>query len=385
MTKDKFCLDVVINSIPATEEQGLEYDDTAQEWFPLVSGDSKVVAGYRAATPPIVYGQVKSIPSVTIPAREYPQMVLITAGETPVTGTKYTIHVAPWMETDLGWQKKQTFSVTATAATTTDAILYAALKAKIDAYTGARVQARMLQTVNYTVGNDTGRDDDNTDVFVGQKFTQATSGAVVVVAAAETLTGGTWAGGNAAGAMSLILISGTWNATSKVCTAENGTVFTTAGALTENDDELVLRDVGSYHGATPATKYGQSGIYLNGFTTVSPSVIAEAILAQGIGTLLLAEKAVLTRDGQDVVTGDLMTNPLTDFVAGNFYVRVDVPVTVGANKDALSDMTTGKIKILTVWVLTSGTDDFKAVIHTAALAYITELKACAAASAGGTK
>jgi len=290
------------------------------------------------------------------PNREVRQLVLIgcsTTKETIVASTRYRVEVGnPEASYESHRQYPVAFAYTASStlsgtAATDRAVVYRALRDKINAYAGVYATAYTLTYAAFTLGTSTG--DAATNFVVGETVTQETSALTAKVAKC-TITSGTFAADNAAGHIWLYNLSTEtgWLETAKTLTAAGtaaatvltpattNCVVTVTNATTVHATGLAILDSAGYF-TSSYNRGGKNSVSLTqGFSTDSPEVAIAAAYSMGIGSEMLAQVPVFDPSKQDRISGSLEYDFQKGTVptSGNTYTKC-VIVTADGDEDAL--------------------------------------------------
>ena len=172
------------------------------------------------------------------------------------------------------------------------------------------VTAYSLSYVAFTLGTSTG--DAATNFIIGETVTQETSTITAKVAKCD-ITSGTMAGDDAAGNLWLYDVSDvdSWDAGTKTWTAAgtsagvstNIVVTGTAASQVHNTGIVIVDDAGYF---TSKINRGGSSLVFNraGFSTDTPAISVAASYARGIGSVMVAQKAIWDRGHRDLIQGD---------------------------------------------------------------------------------
>lgn len=319
MTKRPFV--AILNSIEAAGAQVIT-NATSREWSVVTLSTNK-----ENLIGPVPYGAGVRVEYFD-PQAEVRQLVTIgdsTTKETIVASTRYRIEIGnPEHTYETTPNTPKVFAYTSSAtlsgtAATDRAVVYRALRDKINNYAGAHVTAYTLTYAAFTLGTSAG--DAATNFIVGELVTQETSGLTARVAKC-TITGGTFAADNAAGHIWLYNLSTEtgWLETAKTLTAagtvagvSTNCVVTVTNATTVHATGLAILDNAGYF-TSALGRGGKSYVGLTqGFSTDSPTVVIEGKYAMGIGSVMAALKPVYDHSKQDLIAGSLEY----DFQAGS--------------------------------------------------------------------
>jgi hypothetical protein len=322
----KRCVIAILNAIEAAGANVIT-DATAREW-----GISTLSTNKENLLGPFRYGKGVRV-EYFAPLAEVRQLVLIgcsTTKETIVASTRYRIEIGnPESSYESHRQGPAIFAYTSSAtlsgtAATDRAVVYRALRDKINAYAGANCTAYTLTYAAFTGGTST---DDTTNFVVGETVTQETSALTAKVAKC-TITGGTFAGDNAAGHIWLYNLSTEtgWLETAKTLTASahvvaatilvpavSDCIVTVTNATTVHATGLAIVDSAGYF-TSNIQRGGKNSVGVTqGFSTDTPEVAITAVYAMGIATDMINQKPVLDPSKQDLLSGSLEY----DFQAGS--------------------------------------------------------------------
>lgn len=261
------------------------------------------------------------------PQAEVSQLVIVgaaTTKETIVASTRYRVEIGnPEHTYETTPNTPMIFAYTSAAtlsgtAATDRAVVYRALRDKINAASGVYVTAYTLTYAAFTGGTSVG--DAATTFIVGELVTQETSTLTARVAKC-TITSGTFAADNAAGHIWLYNLSTEtgWLETAKTLTAagtvagvSTNCVVTVTNATTVHATGLAIVDNTGYF-TSALGRGGKSYVGLTqGFATDSPVVARAAEYAMGIGSVMVALKPVFDQSKQELIAGSLEY----DFQAG---------------------------------------------------------------------
>ena len=305
----------ILNALEAAGANVID-DTTAKHWSIVKDSTGKeVILG------PVDYGKVATM-EIFASQAEVRQHVVIgasTTKETITASTRYAIVVNEAQDYETEPQGNKTFAYTTAAAlsgtaATDRATVYSALAGKVNAYDGVNVTAYTLTYVAFTAGISTG--DAAANFIIGETVTQETSSETAKVAKCD-ITSGTMAGDDAAGNLWLYDLSDpdSWLSTAVDLTAagtvagvSTNIVVTQTDATTVQNTGIVIVDDAGYF----TSKIGRGGSSLvfnrSGFSTATPSISVAAQYPRGIGSVMVAQKAIFDRGHRDVVQGD------TDFL-----------------------------------------------------------------------
>lgn len=195
---------------------------------------------------------------------EVSQMVFVgRATETIVANTRYRIELWNGLEYEKERQSPFKFAYTSDAVLSGTASIdrvnvFTALMNKINAYAPSHATAYVVSKVAYTIG-------DTAVPVVGEIITQTTSTATAMIVAVNQ-TSGTITGGDGAGTLYLVPLTGTWVATSKVSTGgTSGAVMTTAALVTAGEGLFIVDNAG-YYGSRPNGQRVKSDVQLINYT-----------------------------------------------------------------------------------------------------------------------
>jgi hypothetical protein len=327
------------------------YDNDNKVWAPAKSGAAFTTpTPVETAFPPVPYGAV-SLLKVTHSAAEVKQLALIAGAETLVPGVQYKLIIECPQEAKEFGPAPEIYS-TLCSATDTKTTLYDRILAKWAAYAGSRVTVGHKVTVPYTLG---GAGVVGITPVAGDIMTQTTSGAKIRLTSI-TLTGGTWGGGDAAGVIHGVLISGTWTNAAKTLVDEILTTksCTTTAVLTTDHETIVVEDKGDYFNAGIPKKAGASVVRIVGFTTATVTISCEATYSFGIGTRMLQDIPSWDLQKRNPLSGTAFFNPTVLPVAGTTYSRYDFSVDTSVEIDHLLNTRTNRPSIYSVWVKEDG-------------------------------
>jgi hypothetical protein len=290
----------VLNTIEAA---GANVINASGEW-----GIVETSAGNELLLGMFRDGNLKSVESFD-PVAENPEVVLLGASatkETIAAETRYKVEIGnpdDKYETEKRWPVVHAYT-TATAlsgnADTDRLNVYTALVNKINGYAGNNCTAYLVHEFDFTLGGATGND----ALPVGTTITQQTSGATAVVGKIA-LSGGTFAGGDAAGTIWVYndqvatITDGalTWSWATSTLTQTNATLVLGTGLACVDDSgyftSSLARPGANWYGAT------------QGFS-VSQFELAEApVYAEGIGSDLAALVTRYDHSKQDAIEGNI--------------------------------------------------------------------------------
>jgi hypothetical protein len=287
-------------------------DTTAKHWSIVKDAtDKEVILG------PVDYGKTAKM-EIFASQAEVRQHVVIgasTTKETIVASTRYAIVINEQEDYETQKQGDKVFAYTTAAAlsgtaATDRATVYSALVDKINAYDGVNVTAYTLTYVAFTGGTSTG--DAATNFIIGETVTQETSTETAKVAKCD-ITSGDMAGDDAAGNLWLYDISDvdSWLETAVDLTADGtdagvstNIVVTQTNATTVHNTGIVIVDDAGYF-ISKINRGGASLVFNRaGFSTDVPTISVAPQYARGIGSVMLAQKAIFDRGHRDVVQGD---------------------------------------------------------------------------------
>lgn len=358
----------VLNAIPTTEENGVFHDDAQGIFGVVVSGEE---AAAKVGTAPLVIGPIEYGADIRVDqipyAAEAVLVVNLTDGESIVAGRRYGIKVESNTERVGDWPTKENYTYVAESGDTL-ADVYAILKNKINNNANSRVTCEFVSEAAFTLGKGTG-------TAVGDIVTQETSGATALVVEVSIATG-SFAGGDAAGTIYLRLLSGVWDATAKTLEVTTGNGVTTGVALADDLDNIITIDKGDYWMPTVNGRGGSSVVAIYGFTTVSPTVIQDAVYSAGYGPHLVLTNPVMNIYGTDVVSGDLFHATETPLLGTINYHQVILTVVKKANRGNLSDSISNIPMIYHLFIINSNDTKRDAIIA--------EIVKCAALAYGAT-
>lgn len=365
----------ILNSIEAAGAQVIS-NATSKEWSVVTLSTNK-----ENLIGPVPYGAGIRVEYFD-PQAEVRQLVIVgasTTKETIVASTRYRIEIAnPEHTYETSPNTPKVFAYTSAAtlsgtAATDRAVVYRALRDKMNAYAGAHVTAYTLTYAAFTGGTSTG--DAATNFIVGETVTQETSTLTAKVAKC-TITGGTFAGDNAAGHIWLYDLSDetTWLTTAKTLTAagtvagvSTNCVVTVTNATTVHATGLAIVDNAGYF-TSSLGRGGKSYVGLTqGFSTDTPVVAREAAYSMGVGSVMAALKPVYDDSKMNLIAGSLEY----DFQAGTAvdttktYTKC-VIVTKGSSYDNNGILVEGeKEYILYLDNADADLADFKTALNTA--------------------
>ena len=341
--------------IPTLEAAGANIvDDTTGEFWSVMAASADATALLT-----FDYGKVQSYDYVAS-AAEVRQLVLVgasTSKETIVASTRYSIVIGnPEQDYESHRQHPIVHAYTSAAtlsgtAATDRTTVYDALIAKINAYAGNNVTAYSLTYAAFTLGTSAG--DAATNFTIGDTVTQETSTETAKVARC-TITSGTMAGDDAAGNIWLYDISDedSWLATAKTLTGgTSAVVATVTNATTVHGTGIAILDDAGYF----TSKIGRGGAnYValkSGFATDSVYISAAAVYSRGIGTTMLAQRAVYDHAKQDLLYGDIEMEFQNDAlpVAGATY-RKYIIVYKDGDEDSMGASLEESLSEAILWV-----------------------------------
>jgi hypothetical protein len=310
----------LLNSIEAGGAQVIT-NATSREWSVVTLSTNK-----ENLIGPIPYGKGVRVEYFD-PQAEVRQVVTIgdsTTKETIVASTRYRIEIGnPEHTYETTPNTPKIFAYTSAAtlsgtAATDRAVVYRALRDRINSASGVHVTAYTLTYAAFTLG--TSNADAAANFIVGELVTQETSGLTARVAKC-TITAGTFAADNAAGHIWLYNLSTEtgWLETAKTLTAagtvagvSTNCVVTVTNATTVHATGLAILDAAGYF-TSALGRGGKSYVGLTqGFSTDSPVVARAAEYAMGIGSVMAALKPVFDDSKVNLIAGSLEY----DFQAG---------------------------------------------------------------------
>lgn len=339
----------LIDSIEAGGAQVIT-NSTSREWSVVTLSTNK-----ENLIGPVRYGKGIRVEYFD-PQRENRQLVFVgcsTTKETIVASTRYRVEIGnPEASYESHRQYPVPFSYTSSStlsgtAATDRAVVYRALRDKINAYAGVNVIAYTLTYAAFTGGTSVG--DAATNFVVGETVTQETSNATAKVAKC-TITGGTFAADNAAGHIWLYNLSSetAWLTTAKTLTAAGtaaetiltpattNCVVTVTNATTVHATGLAILDNAGYF-TSSLNRGGKNFVGLTqGFATDTVEIGIAAAYADGIGSAMLAQLPMYDPSKQDLLSGSLEyefqkgTLP----TSGNTYTKCVITVADG-DEDSL--------------------------------------------------
>lgn len=312
------------------------------------------------------------------PQAEVRQLVIIgaeTTKETIVASTRYRIEIGnPEASYESHRQEPAVFAYTSSStlsgtAATDRAVVYRALRDKINAYAGANCTAYTLTYAAFTGGSDAGTN--LTNFVIGETVTQETSALTAKVAKC-TVTGGTFVGDNAAGHIWIYNLSNetNWLTSAKTLTGTSTVVCTVTNATTVHATGLAIVDSAGYF-TSNLQRGGKNYVGVTqGFSTDTPVVAIAAEYAMGIAEDMIAQAPVFDVSKQDLIRGSLEY----DFqkgstpTAGYTYTKC-VIVTADGDEEALGGTPEVSERVSIIYVYYSDADlgDFKNAL-TAAIA-----------------
>lgn len=304
----------ILNTIEDTAVQ-LVVDGDAKQWS-LV----KTSAGNETLLGPFATGKIKSIEAV-VPATEKTQLVIVDAAttgkETIVASRRYRIEIGnPEHSYETFRQIPAVHAVTAAAtlsgtAATDRAVIYRALRDKINAYGGNNATAYTLTYAAFTLGGSVGNA--ATNFIVGETVTQETSGLTAKVAKC-TITSGTFHGDDAAGNIWLYNLSTEtgWLETLKTLTAAGTVAGVSTNCVVSVTDATTVHAVGLAvvdnvgYFTSHISRGGANYVGLTqGFSAVTPEVAIAAVYPVGIGSVMAALAPQYDHAKQNLLRGDL--------------------------------------------------------------------------------
>lgn len=352
-------------------------DATAREWsIVTLSTNMENLIG------PIRYGKGVRVEYFD-PLAETRQIVCIgasTSKETIVASTRYRVEIGNSESSyESHRQEPAKFAYTASAtlsgtAATDRAVVYRALRDKINAYGGANVTAYTLTSAAYTLGTSVG--DAATTCIIGEIVTQETSTETAQVAY-MTITSGTMAADNAAGVIYLFNLSAeaTWLETAKTLTCagtvagvSTNIVVTATNATTVHATGLAIRDTAGYF-TSNIQRGGKNYVGVTqGFSTDTPVVTLAAVYAMGIGNDMIAQAPRFDVSKQDLIGGSLEYDFQNSSVptAGYTYTKC-VITTADGDEDSLGGTLESSEREQVLYVYYSDADlaDFKVALSAA--------------------
>lgn len=303
-----------INLLNTTGGNNVKSDTTAKQIVICELNSASPVVPYA---PPIPFGTYISTEIFTY-AAEVRQMATIgaeTTKETVVASQVYTVKIgSPLHKYESKKGKLIPFSYRAPAtlsgtAATDRAALYTSLVTKINAYSENWVTAYNLTQATYTGGTSSGNA--ATNFILGETVTQETSTLTAKVAKCDIDTG-TFYGDDAAGTIwlyDLDATDATWLVTQKTLTAagtvagvSTNCVVTVTNATTVHNVGILLIDDAGYFTSHPE-RYGRNHIYIDGFSVDAVEYGRAATYPLGVGSEMVANQPVYSRDGNDLVSG----------------------------------------------------------------------------------
>ena len=308
----------ILDSIEAAGAQIIT-DATVREWSIVTLSTNK-----ENLIGPIRYGKGVRV-EYFAPVREVRQVVLIgcsTSKETIVASTRYRVSIGnPEATYETHRSTPAPFAYTSSStlsgtAATDRAVVYRALRDKINAYAGIYATAYTLTYAAFTGGTSAG--DAATNFVVGETVTQETSNLTAKVAKC-TITSGTFAADSAAGNIWLYNLSTEtgWLETAKTLTAAGtaaatiltaattNCVVTVTNATTVHATGLAIVDSAGYF-ISDLNRGGKNYVGVTqGFVTDTPEVAIAAVYSMGIGTTMLSRMPVFDPSKQDLISGSL--------------------------------------------------------------------------------
>ena len=310
----------LLNSIEAGGAQVIS-NATSREWSVVTLSTNK-----ENLIGPIPYGAGVRVEYFD-PQAEVRQLVIIgaeTTKETIVASTRYRVEIGnPEHTYETSPNTPKIFAYTSAAtlsgtAATDRAVVYRALRDRINAASGVHCTAYTLTYAAFTIG--TSSDDSATNFIVGELVTQETSTLTARVAKC-TITSGTFAANSAAGHIWLYNLSTetgwltsavTLTAAGTVAGVSTNCVVTQTNATTVQATGLAIVDAAGYF-TSALGRGGKNFVGLTqGFATDAPVVARAAEYAMGIGSVMAALKPVFDDSKQDLIAGSLEY----DFQAG---------------------------------------------------------------------
>jgi hypothetical protein len=335
----------LLNSIEAAGAQVL-HDTTSAEWsIVTLSTNKELLLG------PFRYGKGVRVEYFD-PVAEVRQLVIIGASatkETIVASTRYRIEIGAAenrYESDraqpgiFAYTSSSTLSGT---AATDRAVVYRALRDKINRYAGANCTAYTLTQITFTGGGSVG--DTSTTFIVGEAVDQATSLCTAKVAKC-TFTG-TFANDDAAGTLWLYNVSDetAWlntdihihaTANTYVAGVSSNCIVTQDGSENVHAVGLAILDTAGYF-TSNFDRGGKNYVGLTqGFATDTPVIAITAEYAMGIGNDMISQAPVWDLDKVDIIRGnpEYVFNQGNAPVAGYTYQKI-VIVTADGDEDSL--------------------------------------------------
>lgn len=310
----------LLNSIEAAGAQVIK-NATSREWSVVTLSTNK-----ENLIGPIPYGAGIRVEYFD-PQAEVRQLVIVgadTTKETIVASKRYRVEIGnPEHTYETTPNTPKIFAYTSAAtlsgtAATDRAVVYRALRDRINSASGVHVTAYTLTYAAFTLG--TSSDDSATNFIVGELVTQETSNLTARVAKC-TITSGTFAANNAAGHIWLYNLSTetgwleaakTLSAAGTVAGVSTNCVVTVTNATTIHATGLAILDAAGYF-TSALGRGGKSYVGLTqGFSTDSPVVARAAEYAMGIGSVMAALKPVFDDSKMNLIAGSLEY----DFQAG---------------------------------------------------------------------
>ena len=332
----------ILNTLEAAGAQVIS-SAASREW-----GIVKTSAKRENLIGPIPYGAGVRV-EYFAPQAEVRQLALIgcsTVKETIVASTRYRVEIGNPESTYESTPKGPiVFAYTSSAslsgnAVTDRAIVYRALRDRINNYAGANCTAYTLTVADFTLGTSAG--DVDTNFVVGETVTQETSALTARVAKC-TITSGTFAADTAAGKIWLFALSNedTWLTTLKTLTAaahvagvSSNCVVSVTNATTIHACGLAVLDNAGYF----TSSFGRGGVnyvgVTQGFATDSVEIAIAGQYPMGIGSHMATRRPVYDESKQNLISGNLeyefQNNDLAD--AAKTYDKC-VIVVKGTSKD----------------------------------------------------
>lgn len=311
----------ILNSIEAAGAQVIT-NATSREWSVVTLSTNK-----ENLIGPIPYGKGVRVEYFD-PQAEVRELTIIgasTTKETIAASTRYRVEIGnPDHTYESSPNTPKVFAYTSSAtlsgAPATDrAVVYRALRDRINSASGAYVTAYTLTYAAFTAGTSAG--DAATNFIIGETVTQETSTLTAKVAKC-TITSGTFAADSAAGHIWLYNLSAEtgWLETAKTLTAagtvagvSTNCVVTVTNATTVHATGLTVVDNAGYY-TSAFGRGGKSYVGITqGFSVDAPEVARAAEYSMGIGSVMAALRPEFDITKQDLAAGSLEY----DFQAGS--------------------------------------------------------------------
>jgi hypothetical protein len=354
---------VLLNSIEAAGAQIL-HDATAKEWNVVTLSTNK-----ENLLGPFRYGSGVRVEYFD-PAVEVRQLTIIgasTSKETILANTRYRVEIGT-AENRYESDRSQpgifayTSSTTLSGTAATDrAVVYRALRDKINRYAGANCTAYTLSVQAFTLGT-------HVSFTIGEQVTQETSTVTANIAKVQ-LDAGTFAGADASGYVWFYNLSSEvlWDAGAKLITGATAHALGTAASTVHAVGLAVLDSAGYYTSNFDRGGKNYVGV-TQGFSTDVPVIAIAATYSMGIGDDMIAQAPVWDNDKQDIIRGnpEYIFNQGNAPISGYTYTKC-VIVTKDGDEDALGGTRERSERESVIYVYYSDGDlaDFKSHLSAA--------------------